>query len=1398
MSRIQWTKASQFNWAFDNMGGAPLMEAAAGRESGAATQVADDGMVYVRPPMVGAGRICYVRGVWLGDTVFPWQGFWAEPESGELVNFFTGGSYDNVGDHTVITLGSPLAPHTGVQVFYLYLTQEFGQKYEPLNVYPCIRRASRRHDDFTYDFAVDRLLDLMATLHFAGRERQRDYGSMIKFLWDAFYIRQASSSSPLFLDTFARSQWDRGAYVLYRNSTQGISGFRKFAIDLYGPADGSTEGPADRRALEVELLTAADGVDSTYSAWWGYGFNWSRQTEPFSGINTVSLKVQSPLAVSRVTHLAKSGNGGTAVLRLQDNGQGSELLTYVLTITQGGEVGQARFSLQAWDSQRRLQVDYPDVATSGVEAPIRLDEGVCLWWEPGPGSDFIAGDVWTFRTGDLEYHPRRLSLTLNDAPAQTADPWDPAHTFVHALPDRFAELTPLALDFSQFWRLDNIIDDRDRRMSQWGAWYATVGEGWGSITMNDREITEIIDGEIFYTQMHVRWDLPENTTAFGVWVGIDTARVNSLGHNEINLALQPLLSANNKVSLRIKIKDAQGSYFYQDVTVNNQAWNRIRLPLANFILESGSGPLCHPLQAVDIGMVGSPPPNDGAFLITDIKFGEHATFATASHLRVLEFKYAEGPLALAAENTWRLDDISLNLEAADTYPYLPRLAVSLGPYGQNPWRGPTLVHYAHPLAPWLMDRHDLAITSLHFHAEAQSEYVQRYGGQRGALMPVHTRNDLENITLCGEENFGRFCWWPRYRDYGSISASWHFNEALLDGSGGGNDFSWNGGGSADFTTGLSQPGNTAVSLDGSHYLFAAHHADLDTGADDFSWELVFRTNSEAAATLIDKFSGNAGVQVNITTGGRVQARVGDGALVRTVTGAANLADGLDHYVVLSYRSGTPDGMVLYVDGYSVGSASSTGMGSLSNTVGLTAGVFFLGALDLIRLHKGRALENPEITGRWQIIRGQLNGSAYPEAGSGLGQYWAFMRLAEYFFATGDGTAGELLDDWLGWLDAYGAADGPGWKFPTFFSEYGFGYGSYDPGSTAALAIGCLYIFMRTGDSRAGVWAERILTDLRQHRQSGDFGGYLYKSDYHYGWLNALVAHAFGLAAGGRLGAAYPFPVSEADREHFLGLVNRFFQLSGDGKPNVLNRDGIPFTIAEDADVWDYAPHYVALRQLGSLEAVVLMLQVAVDYGVVNADWQWFDRLLGFMLSDNLVVLSSSQLRRVTLAYDLTAVKNVVRVMYADYDQDNSSYAEARQNDLIGELGELPLELDLRYGGTVISEDPTMARILAHRLLERRSQPREIVRAETWLEGARIELGDTVALSSDFHDLDQAEYQCFGKTVSLDTGRVQLDLLRQVSYRSCWAVDAGGTVYDAFAIDGGDPEGPDRPYRAHVY
>jgi hypothetical protein len=182
MGRIDWARAAQFNWCFDNMGGALLQEAVAGNWQGAAATVGSDGKITLTAPNPGGGQVYFIRGVYLAGTSFPWSGFWADPMDGDLTNYYTGGAFANQEEATLITLGTPLPSETPVQLYYISLTGEQAAKYEPLNNYPCIRPASRSRDDYTYDFAVDLMLDLMASLNFAGAVQGQDYGPLIQFL----------------------------------------------------------------------------------------------------------------------------------------------------------------------------------------------------------------------------------------------------------------------------------------------------------------------------------------------------------------------------------------------------------------------------------------------------------------------------------------------------------------------------------------------------------------------------------------------------------------------------------------------------------------------------------------------------------------------------------------------------------------------------------------------------------------------------------------------------------------------------------------------------------------------------------------------------------------------------------------------------------------------------------------------------------------------------------------------------------------------------------------------------------------------------------------------------------------------------------------------------------------
>ena len=222
------------------------------------------------------------------------------------------------------------------------------------------------------------------------------------------------------------------------------------------------------------------------------------------------------------------------------------------------------------------------------------------------------------------------------------------------------------------------------------------------------------------------------------------------------------------------------------------------------------------------------------------------------------------------------------------------------------------------------------------------------------------------------------------------------------------------------------------------------------------------------------------------------------------------------------------------------------------------------------------------------------------------------------------------------------------------------------------------------------------------------------------------------------------------------------------------------------------------QQMGSLEALVLMLEVALDYARLQGDWDWFNRLLAFILRDNLVVLNQAQIRTVTAACDQAGAANLVRLRYADYDRDSSNYCEARDQAAIDNWGEQALDLDLRYGSPVILEDPAAAQLLATRMLQRLAPPQEAVEVETWLEGVRIELGDTAAVSSDFHGWDREEFTVLGRDLDLGHRRVRLKLSRPLDRTDPFAVDAGGSASDAWAIDQASSWDENWDSRAYVY
>ncbi|MGQ9919855.1 MAG: LamG-like jellyroll fold domain-containing protein [Desulfobacca sp.] len=1392
MGKIAWARAATFNWTFDNCGGAPLQDVVCGLWSGVKFMV-QGGQIRI-PEAVGGGRVYFLRGVWRTDALFAWGGFWVEPEAGGA-NYYTGGSFQNLGNETVVTLGTALPDGTEVQAYYIYNTGEKTAKYEAMNAVPCMRRAWRAADDYTYDFAVDRIFDAMAAVYFAYRERGLAAEDLLDFFWQTYMAQAASNGSPLLLDNFNRRWLEKGSYLIYANSTLGFNGFRKLDTEI--PPDTPTDGRALRFAPSYYYGPG-------FAAWLGYGCNWDLTQPYFAEINRVKFKLLGQGVGSRVQRFIKTAGSGTAALVLSDGFNLAEVRYYTITVTKTGSPGTAEAILAVHDSDLRLlndvdpedEIDGETIVCPSSTAPVHLGHGLHASWQDGT---LVVGDTWLITCGNEEMKPHRLLCSLNDSTPKNPEPWGEEHTFVHGIPDYWTSWQEFEIGFEQFWRLGNIIDCRDRKPGRWGNWSVHGGETGTPYEMLFYDVAETntIAGEVFYTKQKFTWNLnPETLNALGFYVGIPSDVV-STGAANINYLIRHYLAADT--TFRTKVRDANGNYFYHDDVIAPHAWLRVSIDLSSFTPESG-GTLTHPLNLVDIGLANNPPAQ-GSFDLLDLKFDAHQTFVGSDNLRVVEFKYQEGTVKLSSGPDWYLDDFGFDLGLDDPYPYAPRLAISLNAYGRNPWRGPTLVHYSHPLAPFLVNRFDIKNTELALHTDAQHTYHSWYGGVPGPILPVHSRNDIENIALCGEENFNRFSWWPRYRDYGKEVASWRFNESMTD-KAGTYTFAMTSGSPA-WATGICQPGNTALAFDGTSRHASCPGSAFHFGSAEFIVEIVVKFNNTDACALVGRWnqSGNQRSWLLYRNSSQYLC-FGyslDGIASSYYSSGLQITDSNWHHIVVTRSNGV---LRFFIDGGEYG-ATADNLSYFQGNAELRLGSaqsswpgYLNGFIDYLAISIGRGMEQREASDRWQIIQGALNGSAYPEVGHGLGQYWAFYRLGEYYFVSHDGGAWDLLDNWLTWLDTHLVADGSGWKFPVWFSEYGFAYGDYDPGAAASIAIGALYIYMRNGDARALVIAQRILEDLRRNRASGDYGGYLYKSDYHYAWMNALVAHAFGMAVVGRAGAAYRYPYTSDDETHYQNMMANFWAMSGDTKPNLLNKDLIPYHDCEPHDIWDYAPHYLFMKEMGSMEGVVLMMQAAIDWAKYSGSWSWFEQLLGFMVKISVATLDEQQIFSLNTSYLTSPVATRVSVTYGDYRRNQTLFVEQQDQGLRDRLGEIRQVIPMHYGAPVITEDRETAARIARRALEYFATPKERLQVVADLAAARFDLSDRVQMQAPGHGYGQETFALQRRVYDPQKLRVSLELLRPYDYSPSWAVQVSGSAYDSYAIDTATEQEEDWQYRAY--
>jgi hypothetical protein len=254
-------------------------------------------------------------------------------------------------------------------------------------------------------------------------------------------------------------------------------------------------------------------------------------------------------------------------------------------------------------------------------------------------------------------------------------------------------------------------------------------------------------------------------------------------------------------------------------------------------------------------------------------------------------------------------------------------------------------------------------------------------------------------------------------------------------------------------------------------------------------------------------------------------------------------------------------------------------------------------------------------------------------------------------------------------------------------------------------------------------------------------------------------------------------------------------MSGDSKPNLLNADLIPFHDAEPHDIWDYAPNYIFMKEMGSMEGVVLMMHAALDWALYSGSYSWFNTLLEFMIRLGQATLSENQIYHINSNFMTTQVATKVNLTYGDYRRDNTLFKEAKDQSMIDLLGEIRQSLAMHYGSPVITEDANTAEKIVGRALEYFATPKEQVQVVADLSAARFDLNDVVKVASQFHGFENDEFYLTRRLYDKKKLRVTMDLMRNVNYSPSWAVDAGGTEYDSYAIDTNSDQDADWTDRA---
>lgn len=818
----------------------------------------------------------------------------------------------------------------------------------------------------------------------------------------------------------------------------------------------------------------------------------------------------------------------------------------------------------------------------------------------------------------------RLLLQLNRARWSDEDKFtNPAYIYVHGLPEWQESWTTEEIDYKQFWRMDNLIADFDRlKVNLWGY------SGSGPMTPVEFRRKFTVADEVFYTSAGLRWN-----GAAGNWVllGIGGQQIDLTGQTSLNFLFktnyEPVYSSYASegwtTAYKMEVKQ-EGDASYRTAFFNYSSpgsWQRITLNFSSF------SPAIDPdkkIVEIQILVLTLGLTNSGLEMqVADIKCGSHKTFYDEGDALYLIQFYTQG--VWGGQQSYWIKELAFGPDADDPYPYTAPLGITVTQYGQSNWQGPTLTHYQHPVTAWAAADNAVKASMIDLVLDAQDEYYNRYRGLKGPVMPLHTRNYLENCSYVGTTEFNRFSWFPKYLDRERVAA-WAFNGSLADITGS-HDLSYSGSG-PNYTTGLCQPGNTAWSNDGNaNYPYHNNHQDFLFGSGDFTLEAVAKfavvsTGTDCIASVW-LGTGNQRSWALYRTGnslGLAYSLDGINTLSATKSGINNA--GAYYHLVVTRRGNT---LEFFVNGESRGTASISG--ALYNSSGpLRIGnsptgwpANLNGAVDWFAIYK-RSMDAAEVAHRYQSIIGQAIYSAYPECSYSYAQYWGLAKVAEYWYFTGDNSVQNYLTNWMTWLQTYYRSAAK--DFPTWFHDYGFGYGTYDPYITEAAARALMFYFWRSKDSAIATLLREILTDLRTNRYDSSYGGYKH-DNLHWAYGNGYLTRLWGLVVNGPPpGAVNPpsggwgsFTPTSEDISHFQALISDYwFGHAGDTSPNVLNSDLLPYTFAENYDSWSYAPHYIYVSGLGTTEGLVNVMGGALEWGRYSGNYSWYLRLAHFLLS----------------------------------------------------------------------------------------------------------------------------------------------------------------------------------------